>query len=94
MRVFYQAGSFDHSKLMRVDGDFNLIGSANIDPRSLRLNFEVIVEAWCDELAATLDAHFEARLADAVPVEHEALLNANVAARLRDGFFFLFTPYL
>ena len=94
VRVFYQSGSFDHSKLMRVDGDFSLVGSANIDPRSLRLNFEIIVEAWCEELAATLDGYFDARLADAVPLDHAALADANIAARLRDGFFFLFTPYL
>src|SRR5206468_11810245 len=37
---------FDHSKLMIVDGHWVLLGSANWDARSLRLNFELNVEAY------------------------------------------------
>ena len=78
VRVFYQRGSFDHSKLLRVDDDFSLVGSANIDPRSLRLNFEVVVEAWCGQLAGTIDSYFDARLADADLLEADTLLQANL----------------
>ena len=37
---------FDHSKLMTVDDDWCLIGSANWDARSLRLSFELTVEFY------------------------------------------------
>jgi phosphatidylserine/phosphatidylglycerophosphate/cardiolipin synthase-like enzyme len=34
----------DHSKLLTIDGVWSLIGSANWDVRSFRLNFELSVE--------------------------------------------------
>jgi cardiolipin synthase len=40
IRVFYQPPPFVHSKLLVVDDIWTLIGSANLDTRSLRLNFE------------------------------------------------------
>ena len=46
IRVFYQPPPFAHSKLFVVDDQYGLIGSPNIDPRSLRLNFELAVEIY------------------------------------------------
>ena len=45
-RVFTTPRPFDHTKAMTVDGAWSLVGSANWDPRSLRLNFELEVEAF------------------------------------------------
>lgn len=39
--VFYYDGGFHHSKVMMVDGLFCTIGTANLDARSLRYDFEV-----------------------------------------------------
>ena len=43
-RVWLLPAPFDHSKLMMIDEAWSLIGSANWDTRSLRLNFELNVE--------------------------------------------------
>ncbi|HTG45484.1 MAG TPA: phospholipase D-like domain-containing protein, partial [Verrucomicrobiae bacterium] len=51
-RVWLTAPPFDHSKLMLVDDSWSLIGSANWDPRSLRLNFELNVESYSKQLSA------------------------------------------
>src|SRR5262245_14984538 len=45
-RVWLSPGAFDHSKLLVVDGAWTLLGSANWDARSLRLNFELNVECY------------------------------------------------
>ncbi len=45
---------FDHSKLMTIDGQWSLIGSANWDMRSLRLNFELTVEFYDPDLAGEI----------------------------------------
>ena len=45
-RLWLTPPPFDHSKLMIVDGHWVLLGSANWDARSLRLNFELSVEAY------------------------------------------------
>jgi cardiolipin synthase A/B len=46
VEVWFTPPPFDHTKLMLVDHDWVLFGSANWDPRSLRLNFELNVEAY------------------------------------------------
>ena len=45
-RIWLNPPPFDHSKLMVVDDAWSLIGSANWDARSFRLNFEVGVELY------------------------------------------------
>ncbi len=37
---------FEHSKLLTIDGRWSLIGSANWDVRSMRLNFEINLEVY------------------------------------------------
>ncbi len=45
-RVWRASGVFDHSKLLAVDGEWAYVGSSNLDPRSLRLNFELDLEVY------------------------------------------------
>jgi phosphatidylserine/phosphatidylglycerophosphate/cardiolipin synthase-like enzyme len=52
---------FDHLKLMTIDGGWSLIGSANWDMRSLRLNFELTVEFYDTDLATQLAEIIDAR---------------------------------
>ena len=47
---------FDHSKLMVIDESWALIGSANWDTRSFRLNFELNVELHDPDFASTIGA--------------------------------------
>jgi cardiolipin synthase A/B len=53
-RVWLSSGQFDHSKLMIVDEEWTLFGSANWDARSLRLNFEFNVECYSKEFGCQL----------------------------------------
>lgn len=46
---------FDHSKLMTVDDNWCLIGSANWDARSLRLSFELTIEFYDAEVVVQLN---------------------------------------
>ena len=39
--VYYYDGGFHHSKVMMVDGLFCTVGTANLDARSLRFDYEV-----------------------------------------------------
>src|SRR5262249_50084793 len=61
-RVWLTPPPFDHTKLLLVDGVWTLLGSANWDPRSLRLNFELDVECYDRTLAATLEEAVERKL--------------------------------
>ena len=46
---------FDHGKLMIVDNQWILLGSANWDARSLRLNFELNVECYCHNFSQEME---------------------------------------
>lgn len=94
VRVTFAPGPFDHAKLMVVDGAWCLLGSANWDPRSLRLNFELQLEVWSHRLGAALEARALARRDAGSPATVPALSSRPLWVRLRDGFARLFTPYL
>ncbi|CAN5923514.1 cardiolipin synthase [soil metagenome] len=55
-RVWLTPPPFDHSKLMVIDDAWTLIGSANWDTRSFRLNFELNVELHDRGFAAQVTA--------------------------------------
>ena len=93
-RVWLRPGPFDHSKLMLVDGAWTLLGSANWDARSLRLNFELNVECYSVELGAHLEGLVQARIAGARRYTFADDSRRGFAARMRDGVARLFAPYL
>jgi cardiolipin synthase len=47
-----------HAKTMVVDGAWTTIGSSNFDDRSFRLNDEVNVNVYDDDIAAQMEAMF------------------------------------
>jgi len=93
-RIWLTPPPFDHSKLVLVDGCWVLLGSANWDPRSLRLNFEYNVECYDADLAHRLESLVQMKRKSARPVTLEEVDSRRVPARLRDGIARLLTPYL
>jgi cardiolipin synthase len=93
-RVHLSRPPFDHTKLLVVDGVWSLIGSCNLDPRSLRLNFEYNVECYSEALAATLGGILDAKVATGRPLTLGELEQRPLLTRLRDGAVWLAQPYL
>lgn len=93
-RIWLTPGPFDHTKLMIVDGAWTLLGSANWDPRSLRLNFEFNVECYDADLAAQLMKLVEQKRKQAHLVTLAEVDARGFLRRLRDGLARLLTPYL
>lgn len=93
-RIWLSPPPFDHSKLMVVDGGWVLLGSANWDARSLRLNFEYNLECYETDLARRLDAWVEAKLQNARSVTLAQVDGRPLPIRLRDGVARLASPYL
>jgi len=92
--VYFQPAPFVHSKLLLIDDQYALIGSANLDPRSLRLNFEFNVEIFEFTVIKELIDHFDASREKAHKTSLEEMDNRPLPVRLRDSFFRLFSPYL
>jgi cardiolipin synthase A/B len=93
-RLWLTPPPFDHTKLLLVDDCWSLVGSANWDPRSLRLNFEFNLECYDAELAARLGALFDARRDQARRITLREIDARRLPVRLRDGVARLLTPFL
>jgi cardiolipin synthase len=90
---FYRKGMM-HAKLMMVDDHWGMVGSANLDNRSLHLNFEVGCILHDAEQVAQLEAAYQCDLADAVPLDKDILARRSLAARALENACRLFTPAL
>ncbi|MDX3928199.1 MAG: phosphatidylserine/phosphatidylglycerophosphate/cardiolipin synthase family protein [Shinella sp.] len=93
-RIWRAGGPFNHSKLMTIDGAWSYIGSSNLDPRSLRLNFEVDIEILDEGFAAVIDERIAIALESAEPVDLAKLRARPFAQRLIERITWLGSPYL
>jgi cardiolipin synthase len=93
-RIWLTPPPFDHSKLMIVDGHWVLLGSANWDTRSLRLNFELNVECYGREFAHEMAAVLGKKLHGAREVTKAEVDKRTIPGKLRDATARLFSPFL
>ncbi|HTV42518.1 MAG TPA: phospholipase D-like domain-containing protein [Candidatus Sulfotelmatobacter sp.] len=93
-RLWLTRPPFDHSKLMIVDGHWVLLGSANWDARSLRLNFELNVECYGRDFARQMAKIVEKKLQGAREVTLEEVDGRPIGGRLLDAATRLFSPFL
>lgn len=94
VEVFEVVGPFHHGKLFVVDEHYVQVGSANLDERSLRLNFEVMVEVYDDSFGTQMADWFDAHVAATPSLTTQALATRGPLTRLRDGFAAMFGPFL
>ena len=94
IEVYYQPPPFCHSKLLCIDSGYSLIGSANLDPRSLRLNYELGIEVFSQPLNSELRAHIDGVITAGTRMTADDLTGRSVPVRLRDAAAYLFSPYL
>lgn len=93
-RIWRAEGNFDHSKLLSVDGCWAYVGSSNLDPRSLRLNFEVDIEVLDTTFSTEIEMRIGRALAGARAVTLEGLRSRPFPLRLIDRILWLGSPYL
>jgi cardiolipin synthase len=93
-RIFEYEGRFIHAKTMVVDDDLAIVGTANLDNRSFRLNFEVIAAVYGTDLAARLADAFEADLACTREVQPKVLQREPLLLRLGESAARLMSPLL
>ncbi|MEM7699432.1 MAG: cardiolipin synthase [Verrucomicrobiota bacterium] len=55
VRIYRYAPGFHHQKVVLVDDIFSAVGTANLDNRSMRLNFEVSAVVLSESFAETVD---------------------------------------
>ena len=92
VKIWRAPQPFEHSKLMTVDGGWSLVGSANWDQRSLRLNFELNMEVYDPDFTAMLSEKIANRQGEEITLKW--LYSHSTAVRLRNRAVRLLLPYL
>lgn len=85
VRIFEYRGGLLHAKTLIADGSLGLVGSANMDRRSLDLNFENNILFDSTDLAERVAAHQRAWLADAIEIDHGGLAARSLPRRFVDN---------
>ncbi|RMG10275.1 MAG: cardiolipin synthase [Deltaproteobacteria bacterium] len=93
IRIFEHPGMV-HAKMALVDTDRVGIGSANLDQRSFRLNFEVAALVASTDLNREVEAVWEDLMAPAVEVDPRRYEALPWRVRLVDAAFHLASPLL
>jgi len=85
---------FIHSKAMVIDRSWVLLGSANLDYRSLRLNFELNLEVTGDDFVEMMAQTVNSEIAQSHMVTIEELNGWHWSRKIRNNFCALFAPIL
>lgn len=85
VRIWRYRPTMLHAKILTVDGMIACVGSANLDPRSLRLNEEANLIVLDPEVVATLDRHFTHDLSRSEPVDPERWADRSVGRRIMES---------
>lgn len=91
--LLYSPGMM-HAKAIAVDGDFGMIGTANLDRRSLELNFELMLLLEREEDAAPVREALERLVGTATPLTLDELRAASAPRKLAIALARLFSPIL
>jgi cardiolipin synthase len=94
VRIFAYQPAMLHSKIMVVDGTWALVGSANLDIRSFRLNFELGVLVSGGTLAGELERRFVADLEQCREITLAEFSRRGLAAQLKERVARLMSPVL
>jgi len=93
-RIHEYQPCFIHAKTFVVDDDVAIIGTANLDNRSFRLDFEVVAVVYGDEFTAKLAAAFEHDLTHCIEITQQAVGRQRFLTRLGQGVARLLSPLL
>jgi len=94
VRIFERERTMLHAKAALLDGEALFTGSANLDPRSFRLNLELNLLVRQPEIVAEARARFEAQLPLSKEREAAAWIKRPVWARIWSWFAYQFRWWL
>ncbi len=94
IRVFEYSAAVNHSKAILIDTDWILIGSANSDNRSMRLNFELNLLAHCTQTASQLAAMLAKDFSDSTEMHLADFSNRPLGQRLLEATLRPLAPLL
>lgn len=93
-KIYLYNGGFHHSKIMMVDSLFCTVGTANLNSRSLRYDYETNAFIFNKAITSELNEVFEADLKDCTQLTPEVWRKRTLWKKFAGWFANLFTPFL
>jgi cardiolipin synthase len=94
VKVYQYTRGMMHSKVVLVDDDWASVGTANLDNRSLHLNFEVNCLIYARQAVAELEEAYLRDLQTAIRLERHVYARRPFATRLAENACRLLSPVL
>lgn len=91
---FYDKKSFIHSKLITVDGEISMVGTANMDIRSFELNYEINTVIYDEETTKELEEQFFVDLKKSKIVHKGYFKKNNIAIKALEAISRVFSNLL
>ncbi|QQZ10307.1 cardiolipin synthase [Heyndrickxia vini] len=93
-KVYIYENGFIHAKMLVVDGKIATVGTANIDNRSFRLNFEVNAFLYSHHLSKKLEMIYKADMEKSKELTLEDYLQRPKSIRFKESVSRLLSPIL
>ena len=92
--IYLFRGGLLHTKAMLMDGQLALVGSVNLDIRSLQLNFELTVPLFSPEGCAVIKRLLDGYISDSVELDLAQWRQRSRGARVLERLMFFLGPLL
>jgi cardiolipin synthase len=92
VRIFEYQGGLLHAKTLVADAAVGLVGSANMDRRSLDLNFENNVLFSSAELCRDVSAHQQRWIGQSIEIERDAIRRRSIFREFGDNLLTMVAP--
>jgi len=94
VRIFEIEDAMPHAKTVTIDSIFSTLGSANMDQRSFRLNFEANAFFFSEKIAIELEQNFLSLCAEATEVTEMSRRDTSRKQRFTEGVCRVLAPLL
>ncbi len=94
VKIYQHNAKVLHGKGVIIDGQWAAVGSSNLDPRSLNLNFEVLGLLDSPQDAAACQAFLDRMIADAHAVTRQSFAKRSLLAKSAESVVRLLSPIL
>ncbi len=94
VKVFQYTKGMMHAKVVLVDGEWASVGSANLDNRSLYLNFEANCLIYSPDVVAKLEEAYRIDLCDSIRLRPQTFAERPLAGRIVENACRLLSPVL
>lgn len=92
VRIYHYENGFLHSKMMICDDNVATVGTANLDARSMEINYEVNTFIYDEETVSRLENIFIQDLNNSIEYDYKKFKSRKIYRRLVESFARLFSP--